>query len=54
MVKMGRVRIEGEGNIGRKTNTSRRSKMGNYNVCWKNGQKLRQAEELGLFGRISL
>lgn len=50
---MGRVGIERMGNLGRKT-AQAETQTGGYNVCLKNGQKLRLAEALSSFGRISI
>lgn len=50
-VEMGRVEIKGESNQGRKNSTSKGPKMGDYTTSLKNGQKLKVANVLSLFGR---
>lgn len=48
--------VEGEGNLGKKKKKkiaeAQRWKI--TSLCLKNGQKLRLAEELSLFGKISI
>ena len=48
---MGRVEIKGESNQGRKNSTSKGPKMEDYTTSLKNGQKLKVANILSLFGR---
>lgn len=47
--------VEGEGNLGKKKKKIAEAQRWKItSLCLKNGQKLRLAEELSLFGKISI